>query len=224
MAIDVLLLKDIFIKLALALVCGGVLGIERERRNRPAGFRTYMLVCIGSTLVMATNQYICDVFGTGDPSRLGAQVVSGLGFLGAGTIVTAANSKVKGLTTAAGLWSAGGIGLAIGIGFYEGAIVGTVMIFIAMVVLHSLDGWIMSANKVVVVYAEFEHFFALKHFINTVKANNIKILDIESKESSNVKEEKAAALITVKMPNKKMHDELMEIMKNAEGMNHFEIV
>jgi putative Mg2+ transporter-C (MgtC) family protein len=224
MELDWLLLKDIFIKLGLALICGGVLGIERERRNRPAGFRTYMLVCIGSTLVMATNYYIFDAFQTGDPSRMAAQVVSGLGFLGAGTIVTAANSKVKGLTTAAGLWSAGGIGLAIGIGFYEGAIVGTAMIFIAMVLLHSMDGLIMSTNKLVMVHVEFEHFFALKNFINVVKSNNVKILDIESKDASGAKNNQTAALITLKLPDKKMHKELMEILSKAEGMTHFEEV
>lgn len=224
MELDWLLLKDIFIKLGLALICGGVLGIERERRNRPAGFRTYMLVCIGSTLVMATNYYIFDAFQTGDPSRMAAQVVSGLGFLGAGTIVTAANSKVKGLTTAAGLWSAGGIGLAIGIGFYEGAIVGTAMIFIAMVLLHSMDGLIMSTNKLVMVYVEFEHFFAMKNFINVVKSNNVKILDIESKDASGAKDNQTAALITLKLPDKKMHKELMEILSKAEGMTHFEEV
>ncbi len=224
MELDWLLLKDIFIKLGLALICGGVLGIERERRNRPAGFRTYMLVCIGSTLVMATNYYIFDAFQTGDPSRMAAQVVSGLGFLGAGTIVTAANSKVKGLTTAAGLWSAGGIGLAIGIGFYEGAIVGTAMIFVAMVLLHSMDGLIMSTNKLVMVYVEFEHFFALKNFINVVKSNNVKILDIESKDAPGSQDSQAAALITLKLPDKKMHKELIEILSKAEGMTHFEEV
>ena len=155
---------------------------------------------------------------------MAAQVVSGLGFLGAGTIVTAANSKVKGLTTAAGLWSAGGIGLAIGIGFYEGAIVGTAMIFIAMVLLHSMDGLIMSTNKLVMVYVEFEHFFALKNFINVVKSNNVKILDIESKDATGSKDSQAAALITLKLPDKKMHKELMEILSKAEGMTHFEEV
>ncbi len=224
MELDWLLLKDIFIKLGLALICGGVLGIERERRNRPAGFRTYMLVCIGSTLVMATNYYIFDAFQTGDPSRMAAQVVSGLGFLGAGTIVTAANSKVKGLTTAAGLWSAGGIGLAIGIGFYEGAIVGTAMIFIAMVLLHSMDGLIMSTNKLVMVYVEFEHFFALKNFINVVKSNNVKILDIESREASGTNNSQTAALITLKIPDKKMHKEVMEIISKAEGIIQFDEV
>ena len=109
-------LLEATIKMALALICGGVLGIERGRKKRPAGFRTYMLVCLGATLVMMTNEHICHAYGTGDMARMGAQVVNGIGFLGAGTIITTGHNRVKGLTTAAGLWAAACIGLAIGSG------------------------------------------------------------------------------------------------------------
>ena len=106
-----------------ALLIGGILGMERGMKNRPAGLRTYMLVCVGSCLIMMTNQYIYQLTGVGDPVRLGAQVVSGIGFLGAGTIVVTRRSHIRGLTTAAGLWAAAGVGLALGIGFYEAALV-----------------------------------------------------------------------------------------------------
>ncbi|WP_312446942.1 MgtC/SapB family protein, partial [Lacrimispora sp.] len=96
----------ITVRICLALIIGGILGMEREVRKQPAGFRTYMLVCMGSAAVMMTNQYISQTFGGSDPSRLGAQVVSGIGFLGAGTIIVTRNNQVRGLTTAAGLWAA----------------------------------------------------------------------------------------------------------------------
>lgn len=121
---------EITVKLLLALLCGGILGIEREHKKRPAGFRTYMLVSLGSALVMMTNQYIWEYYGIGDPTRMGAQVINGIGFLGAGTIIVTGHNRVKGLTTAAGLWTAACIGLAIGIGFYEGAVIGTIMFFL----------------------------------------------------------------------------------------------
>ena len=127
---------DAFIKMLLALLCGGVLGVERGRKKRPAGFRTYMLVCLGATLAMMINDFVWLKYGTGDPTRLGAQVISGIGFLGAGTIITTGHNRVKGLTTAAGLWAAACIGLAIGVGYYEGAIIGTTMIVIIMVLLQ----------------------------------------------------------------------------------------
>ena len=116
-----------FFRLLLALICGGILGIERGKKNRPAGFRTYMLVCVASAMVMITNQYISNMYSTGDPSRMGAQVISGIGFLGAGTIIVTGRNRVKGLTTAAGLWASACIGLTIGVGFYSGAIIGCII-------------------------------------------------------------------------------------------------
>ena len=95
---------------------GGILGLERGMKHRPAGLRTYMLVCVGACVIMLTNQYTFQMFGSGDPVRMGAQVVSGIGFLGAGTIIVTRRNQIKGLTTAAGLWSAAGVGLALGVG------------------------------------------------------------------------------------------------------------
>jgi len=123
---------SMILRIILSVLIGGILGFDRERKNRPAGFRTYILVCLGSTLVMMTNQYVFQVFKSGDPVRLGAQVVSGVGFLGAGTIILTGRNQVKGITTAAGIWAAACCGLTIGIGFYEGAIAGGVAIFIVM--------------------------------------------------------------------------------------------
>ena len=82
---------------------GGLLGIDRGMKNRPAGFRTFMLVSIGSAIVMITNQFLYQVYHTGDPARLGAQVISGIGFIGAGSIIVTTRNQIKGLTTAAGL-------------------------------------------------------------------------------------------------------------------------
>ena len=130
---------SLFLRVALALLIGGSIGLERGSKNQPAGFRTYMLVCLGAALVMMTNQHISERFGLGDPSRLGAQVISGIGFLGAGTIIVTRNNRVRGLTTAAGLWSAACIGLALGIGFYEGAVVVGMAILLIMTVFQKLD-------------------------------------------------------------------------------------
>ncbi len=204
------------IKLILALVCGGVLGIERGRKKRPAGFRTYMLVCMGATLAMMTNQYICDVYQTGDPSRLGAQVISGIGFLGAGTIMTTAHSKVKGLTTAAGLWAAGCIGLAIGIGFYEGAILGTFMIFVAMAALHKLDERIVGSSKLISVYVEFENMASVRNLSQFLKEKEVKVLDIETESSEKLG--KTVATITLRVPNQKMLSIITYMINAVDGV------
>ena len=109
-------------RLGLALLLGGILGVERGRKRRPAGLRTYMIVCMASALVMMTGEYLFTTLNTGDPARMGAQVISGIGFLGAGTIIIT-SKQVKGLTTAAGLWASACLGLAVGAGYYAGAIV-----------------------------------------------------------------------------------------------------
>ena len=99
-------IASISLRIILSILLGGILGLERGIKNRPAGLRTYILVCLGSALVMMTNQYVCITYQTGDPVRLGAQVISGIGFLGAGTIVLTGRNKITGITTAAGLWTA----------------------------------------------------------------------------------------------------------------------
>ncbi|NLN47211.1 MAG: MgtC/SapB family protein, partial [Clostridiaceae bacterium] len=130
---------SIVVRMLFAILAGGVIGMERERKRRPAGFRTHMLVCLGSALVMMINQYIFYTFTqSSDPARLGAQVISGIGFLGAGTILITSRQQVRGLTTAAGLWASACMGLAIGIGFYEGALIACVCIFLTITLLDRL--------------------------------------------------------------------------------------
>ena len=131
------------LRIFVSIIVGGIIGLERGLKNRPAGLRTYMVVCLGACLVMLTNQYVCQIYGTGDPVRLGAQVVSGIGFLGAGTIIVTRRNQIKGLTTAAGLWAAAGVGLAIGVGFYEAALCGALGIFIVMTLLQRMDNSIL---------------------------------------------------------------------------------
>lgn len=217
-------MAEIFIRLVLALICGGMLGIERGLKKRPAGFRTYMLVCLGATLVMMTNQYICEKYQTGDPSRLGAQVISGIGFLGAGTIITTRHNRVTGLTTAAGLWTVACIGLALGIGFYEGAIIGTVLIFFAMSFMQTIDTRILNAAKYILVYVEFDQMTSLKHLLATLKEKNIRIIEFETENTGHEYEDKngLTAIVTLRLPSKKMHLGLLELMNSVEGVAYVE--
>ncbi len=133
---------SMILRLAAACVLGGIIGFEREHVHRPAGLRTHILVCVGSALVMVTSEFIYYRYSSHvnvDPARLGAQVISGIGFLGAGTIIKEGIS-VKGLTTAASLWAVSCVGIAVGIGFYSGAIIATVIIFLILVVIKKTQG------------------------------------------------------------------------------------
>lgn len=215
---------EISVRLALALICGGLLGIERGLKKRPAGFRTYMLVCLGATLVMMTNQYVCEIYQTGDPSRLGAQVVSGIGFLGAGTIITTRHNRVTGLTTAAGLWAVACIGLALGIGFYEGAIIGTVLIFFAMSLMQTIDARILTSAKYVLVYVEFDQMTSLKHLLAMLKEKSIRIIEFETENSGYdyVDKNGLTAILTLRLPSKKIHARLLEMISSVEGVAYAE--
>ncbi len=141
-------------RLLLACILGGLIGYERESMNRPAGFRTHILVCLGSALVMVTSQYIFEKYSgvvNADPARLGAQVISGIGFLGAGTIIRE-GASVKGLTTAASLWAVSCVGIAAGIGFYEGAIVAALVIYLTLIVLKRLEGNFAKKRQLNILY------------------------------------------------------------------------
>ena len=130
---------SILLRLFLALLCGTVIGLERSAKNRPAGFRTHVLVCIAATTASLTGHYLYLVRELpSDMTRLAAQIITGLGFLGAGTILVTKSRSIKGLTTAAGLWTTGIIGLAIGAGFYEGAALCTGLVFLTEFMLGEL--------------------------------------------------------------------------------------
>lgn len=213
---------DIVVKLVLALLCGGILGIERERKKRPAGFRTYMLVCLGATLVMMTNEYIYQQYNTGDPARMAAQVISGIGFLGAGTIIVTGYNRVKGLTTAAGLWAAACVGLAIGIGYYEAAIIGCVMIFLAMVIMHGFERRITTSAKLMLLYVELERMAVLKGVLACIREKGYDLIDVEIEKDFPAGEQGIAVILSLQLPSKKAHEELIRLVGMVEGVTYVE--
>jgi len=144
--------QETLLRLVTAAILGGLVGIERQRLNWTAGLRTHMIVCIGATLIMIVSAFgFHDVLGTPnvglDPSRVAAQVVSGIGFLGAGTILFLKNEVIKGLTTAAGLWTVAGIGLAVGGGLYFAAIATTLLVLIILIIVKPYKNRLMSQNR-----------------------------------------------------------------------------
>lgn len=160
---------SVTIRLVLAVIIGGIIGLERGANNHAAGFRTHILVCVGAALVMVTNEYICQFNELADPARLGAQVITGVGFLGAGTIMVTGHNKVKGLTTAAGLWASACLGLAIGIGFYEGALVAAFLIFISLALLPKLEDFIFTFSRSIDLYIEIDSVENFREFVKYTK-------------------------------------------------------
>lgn len=132
-------LPTMIIRTLLSILFGGIIGYDRNTRGAPAGIRTHILVCLGAMVCMSTGQFAAILYEGVDASRIGASVVSGIGFLGAGSIIITRGTRVHGLTTAAGLWASAAIGLAIGIGFYEAAIVGTIGIIFTERILRRVS-------------------------------------------------------------------------------------
>lgn len=170
---------SIIIRLFVALICGGIIGVERATKRHAAGFRTYILVTLGATIATLTNQFICEYFNNGDAARLGAQVISGIGFLGAGTILVTSRSQIKGLTTAAGLWACACVGLCIGIGFYTLAILSCVIIIISLTFFPIIEYYFTERTRSCELHIEFEVEKNLKDFIAYARSNDMRVKTIE---------------------------------------------
>ena len=133
-------LATVILRLCVAACVGGLIGSERGKHGRPAGLRTHILICIGAAMTSLTSMYLSEALGyTSDVARISAQVISGIGFLGAGTIMIRNSSIITGLTTAAGMWATAAIGIALGYGFYSGAIVATVICIFSVTILSRLE-------------------------------------------------------------------------------------
>jgi putative Mg2+ transporter-C (MgtC) family protein len=210
------------LRISAAVLIGGLIGLERGLKHRAAGLRTYMLVCVGACLVMLTNQYIYQVFGAGDPVRMGAQVVSGIGFLGAGTIIVTRRSQIKGLTTAAGLWSSAGVGLALGVGFYEAAVMGGLAVFVVMTLLQRMDNKMHHKSKHMEIYFELDHSLSLGDFMRQVQQENVEIRDVQRETESDIDSGVRAYIATLKAAKRRSRGELLDKIRSLPGVAYLE--
>jgi len=203
----------VLIRLLLAVILGGIIGLERGANKHPAGFRTHILVCVGAALAMLTNQYVHANFGPlVDPSRLGAQVITGVGFLGVGTILVTGRYKIKGLTTAAGLWASACIGLAAGIGFYSGAIIAAALVLISLGLLPRLEAAFYQHSRTLSIFVEIDSAKNLKPLIHAIKELDIKVSEAHLDKSALNIEGAAAVSMVIRLPRKRLvHDVLEQI-------------
>lgn len=146
---------SVIVRILLAMLLGGVIGIEREKSRRPAGFRTHILVCVGACMTSLIGLFAWYEIGeAADPMRISAQVISGIGFLGVGTILVKEHDHITGLTTAAGLWTTATIGIACGYGFYSAAFVGTLVVTVTSAILFKLEKGSRRRNRIRSIYLE----------------------------------------------------------------------
>ena len=213
---------SIIIRIVAACFIGGLIGLERETNNHPAGLRTYMMVCVGACLIMMTNQYSFQLGASGDPMRLGAQVVSGIGFLGAGTIIVTRHNKIKGLTTAAGLWSAAGVGLALGIGFYEAAITAAVCIYLILTLLHQWEHRLRKKVRRMELYIELKKDILPSVLIQNLRAMNINVERIHFAQENTLNENAQPMVLSLKSIKKNDHSVLIQKIRELDEILHLE--
>lgn len=164
---------------------------------------------------MMTNQFISDMYNTGDPARMGAQVISGIGFLGAGTILVTSNNHVKGLTTAAGLWSAACIGLAIGIGFYQGAIIGAFSLLVIISSFQKIKRLLINKKNSVDFYILFETLEDFHDFLTYCAIKKWKIIAIQEEFSQ--KDKYVMNFVSLKFTNREEANNLLKNFENIKG-------
>lgn len=170
---------SIIIRIILSAIMGGVLGIEREYKSRSAGFRTFTLVCLGSTVATIANLELFYITGSADVSRIAAGVVSGIGFLGVGTIIVTSKNRVRGLTTAAELWVTGCLGIALGTGMITTSVFAFMLIYITMCLFSHLSYYIASHNRRLTLYIELDRESAVADILEYFKSHSYEIQRLE---------------------------------------------
>lgn len=220
---------SVLVRLVLAMLFGGLIGLERGRKHRPAGLRTYMVVCLGAALTVMLSLYeyhllthdwaaLAQEIGIRtDVSRFGAQVINGIGFLGAGTIIVTGRQEVKGLTTAAGLWASACAGLAIGAGFYECVLLAFVLILLCVRILPAVERRMMETAHNMNLYVEFDSLDAVGDIIGRIKAQDVQIYEVDidrGRESGRA----PSAVFSIRLNHRVPHTQVVAAISELESV------
>ena len=209
------------LRIILALLMGGLIGMERERKRRPAGFRTYMLVALGAALTVILSQYLdyminnpwaeisASIGVKTDASRFGAQVINGVGFLGAGSIILTGRKRVKGLTTAAGLWASACLGLAIGAGYYECVAVSVALILVCMYAFPALENRLIQRSRYMNILAELDGMECLGGVLAALREQGVTVFDIDLSKQPEDRRAQLGVHLSVYLPKGLNHTELL---------------
>ena len=206
----------IAVKLLTACLCGTLIGLERSAKNRPAGFRTHTLVCLAAATAALTSMYLLlEMKLPAVISRICGQVISGLGFIGAGTIIITKRMTIKGLTTAAGLWTTGIIGLAIGSGYYELGLLGTVLVLVAETAVARLGDTIQQSPEYAMEVL-FNDRHSLDHVLRYCKDNRMSIINLKIHTMEESTEAEYAAEVSLR--GRMRQETLVEKVQQMPGI------
>ena len=213
---------SIFVRLLMALVCGGLLGIERSKKHQAAGVRTFSLVCLGSTLIILTNEFICIKCGGGDTSRMAAQVISGIGFLGAGTIMVTSNNRIKGLTTASCLWISAIIGLCIGSGLLVISFFCFLITMGTLRILEIFNEHMYKNDPMLIMYMEVDAKNGIQDLRTYAKNNYYVIKSIHRKREKPLTRNDLCIDVEFDLVKKTNHDQVISALTQLNNIHYIE--
>lgn len=207
---------SLVLRILLAVLCGGIIGFERGRHQQAAGLRTHILVCAGSACAMLVGQYLYHMLGENtDPARIGAQVISGIGFIGAGTIILNSRHQIKGVTTAAGLWASAAMGLAAGVGYYECVLLMCLVLYITLKGLNRMDDHYVKLTEDTRIYMEYEKEFHFSEVIRMLRENGWRVVFLEPVSGGS----KAGSALQFIMRREENGTEQEQVMNKLREMN-----
>ena len=221
-----LTMLSVLLRMLLAVLLGGIIGIEREYKHRPAGIRTHILICLGAAMTTLTSQYLyLELHYLTDLSRLGAQVIAGIGFLGAGTIIVTRRNRIRGLTTAAGLWASAVVGLALGAGFYEGGVLAATLILLAELVFSRFENRLGKGSPEVELhtyYTDGTDSSCLEAMLDLFDQCGAVVLNLELERVQSQGDSLEHAVIFLRLRRRSDLGDLMEELQQLDGTQSVE--
>ena len=213
---------EFFFRILIAGICGGLIGYERNNRLKEAGIRTHLIVALAAALIMVVSKYgfsdVTTLKGVAlDPSRIAAQIVTGVGFLGAGMIFVR-NQTISGLTTAAGLWASACMGLAIGAGFYECVILAFLLMFLCIRLLPYLENYMVERARNMNLYIEYASFDNIGLIIGKIKAQGAQIYEVNIDRSSERKGQYPSAVFTIRLAPNTHHAQVIAAISELDDV------
>ncbi|OJU17225.1 MAG: hypothetical protein BGN88_04005 [Clostridiales bacterium 43-6] len=210
----------LLIRLGVAVILGGIIGMERGGKNHDAGLRTHIIVCLGSASIMVLSECLVTQYGTPtEMMRMGAQVISGIGFLGVGSIIVDGN-RIRGITTAAGLWTTACVGLVVGSGYYILAAIIVLFMLFAMLGLRSLTSYLRRKSEVINLRVELFDTNNLKAILGKLCQEDVQIASIKMNEDDDT----AEIILDIKRTGKNTYSKLLYDLSSLDGVNEIAVI
>lgn len=213
---------SVFFRLALAMAMGAIIGYERASKKSTAGLRTFSIVCVAAAFTMIINEFLINQYSSGDAARLAAQVISGIGFLGMGSIILTSRNQVRGLTTAATLWATAILGIAIGAGMIFPSVIAFFIMLFIIIILSHISKHLERYNRVITIYLEIDKTVGLPQLIDVLTAQGYEVLQLEKHKSS--PEGDLILQMDLNLGKKILHADVIYKLSQLESIHYIEEV